>query len=127
MSRDTLHGRPTESDHPHWRPLIDLVGEELVADFMWMLEILLEDDSMLQAYKHIPSRRYLHLHDDGGRAFVCVARGRYRELHPRVALEAVFGEWQVDIAGDDDFGPIRSAIVTAYDRADRFATSVGEA
>jgi hypothetical protein len=126
MPRDTLHGRPTESAHPYWRPLLDLVGDELVADFMWMLEILLEDDSMLHGYKHIPSRRYLHLHEDGGRAFVCVAHGRYLEIHPRVALEAVFGEWQLDIADEDDFEPIRSAIVAAYERADGSMTSVGE-
>ena len=127
MSRDTLHGRLTATELPYWRPLIDLVGDELVADFMWMREILLEDDSMLHAYKHIDCRRYLHLHEDGRRAFVFVGESKYREIPPRIALEAVFGEWQLNVAFDDEFEPIRAAIVAANARADGYATSLREA
>jgi hypothetical protein len=80
---------------------MDLLGLELVDGFMWMLEILVEDDSILHAYKDIETRRYLHLHEDGGRAFVCVGSGRYREVHPRTALEAVVADWERSLVEDD--------------------------
>jgi len=121
MSRDTLHGRPTRSELPFWPPLIDLVGLELVDRFMWMLEILLEDDSMLHAYKHIETRRYLHLHEAGGRAFVCVGPDRYCEVDPRTALEAVVADWELSLVGDEDAGPIRAALASARARADDHA------
>ena len=123
MPRDTLNGRPTNSELPYWPPLIDLVGLELVDGFMWMLEILLEDDSMLHAYKHIETRRYLHLHEDGGRAFVCVGPGRYCEVDPRTALEAVVADWELSLVEDADADPIRAALATARARADDHAAA----
>jgi len=123
MPRATLHGRPTSSELPFWPPLIGLVGLELVDEFMWMLEILLEDDSMLHAYKHIETRRYLHLHEDGARAFVCLGPGRYREVDRRTALEAVIADWELSLVEDDDAGPIRAALATARARADDHAAA----
>ena len=120
MPRDTLHGRPTSSELPFWPPLIDLVGLELVDGFMWMLEILLEDDSMLHGYKHIETRRYLHLHEDGGTR---VGPGRYREVDPRTALEAVVADWELSLVEDEDAGPIRAALATARARADDHAAA----
>src|ERR1700755_3349412 len=104
MSRDALHGRPTDSDVPFWHPLLDLVGLELVDWFMWMREFLLEDDSMLHAYKHIATRRYLYLHENGGRAFACVRQGRYREGHPRAALEEALAGWELTVVRGEDAG-----------------------
>lgn len=43
----------TERRAPLWRPLRDLVGEEVVGDFMWMFELELSDKAVLQAYKHM--------------------------------------------------------------------------
>lgn len=126
MPRKTLHGRPTESELPCWRPLIELVGLELVGEFMWMLQIVLEDDSMLHAYKHIETRRYLHLHEDGGRAFVCVAAGRYREVHPRTALEAVVADWELSLVEDEAADSIGAALAVARARADSYAAVNGE-
>jgi len=123
MPRDTLHGRPADSELPFWPPLIDLVSLDLVDGFMWMREILLEDDTMLHAYKHIETRRYLHLHEDGGRAFVCVGPGRYCAVDPRPALEAVVADWELSLVDDDDAGPIRAALATARARADDHAAA----
>jgi len=123
MPRDTLNGRPTNSELPYWPPLIDLVGLDLVDGFMWMLEILLEDDSMLHAYKHIETRRYLHLHESGGRACVCVGPGRYCEVDPRIALEAVVADWELSLVEDADADPIRAALATARARADEHAAA----
>jgi hypothetical protein len=124
MPRDTIHGRPFNFERPCWEPLIDLVGLRLVRDFMWMLEILLEDDSVLQAYKHIETRRYLHLHEGGGRAFVCVDAERYREIDPRIALRAVFADWEPTHGEDRDAA--RAALADAYARADRYAAAISD-
>jgi hypothetical protein len=50
---------------PEWQPLLDAVGEEIAANFMWMFEVRLSDGTPLHAYKHIDTRRYLHLASDG--------------------------------------------------------------
>lgn len=121
MSRDTVHGRPSSAESPSWEPLIDLVGLRLVGEFMWMFEILLEDGSVLHAYKHIDTRRYVHLHEDGGRAFAYVAAERYREIDPRIALRAVFADWERTAAEHEDREAIRAALANAYARADRYA------
>ena len=54
---------------PDWQPLINHVGPLLVAWFMYMGGGRLEDGSFVHAYKHIDTRRYFHIHDDG-RCFV---------------------------------------------------------
>ena len=58
-------GEMMQGETPEWQPLLDAVGEELTGDFMWMFEVRLLDGTPLQAYKHIDSRRYLHLAPDG--------------------------------------------------------------
>jgi hypothetical protein len=121
MSCATVHGRPSSAESPSWEPLIDLVGLRLVGEFMWMFEILLEDGSVLHAYKHIETRRYLHLHEDGGRAFACVDAERYREIDPRIALRAVFADWERTAAEHEDRDAIRAALANAHARADRYA------
>jgi hypothetical protein len=48
-----------------WAPLVRVVGENMARDFMWMFEVALECGVSVQAYKHIETRRYLHLNSDG--------------------------------------------------------------
>ena len=126
MFRDTVHGSPTSVDMPCWGPLIDLVGLRLVRDFMWMFEVQLDDASTLHAYKHIETRRYLHLHEDGGRTFAYVDGDRYREFDPRLALRAVFADWERTVPECDDREAIRVALANAYARADRYAAAAAE-
>ena len=57
---------------PSWAPLRALVGAELAHWFMWMCEVELADGVQVQAYKHISTRRYLHLANDC-RAFLYTA------------------------------------------------------
>jgi len=52
-------------ERPNWDPLIDLVGLELVRWFMWMGQIELVDDTVMHAYKHVATRRYFHVAEDG--------------------------------------------------------------
>ena len=48
---------------------VDVVGEELAGEFMWMFEVQLDSDVRLDAYKHIDTRRYVHL-DPSGATYV---------------------------------------------------------
>lgn len=61
-------GDVVQFEHPEWRPLTALLGEHLAEHFMWMHEIRLADGTAVHAYKHVHTRRYLHLAFDG-RAF----------------------------------------------------------
>lgn len=53
-------------DDPDWGPLSRLCeADDLVlGQFMWMGTIRLEDDRLIQAYKHVDTRRYLYLAAD---------------------------------------------------------------
>ena len=80
-----LRGSMCHPDTPDWRSLEALLGsDELCAHFMWMHDVVLEDGTVLHAYKHRWTRCYFHLADDG-RAFYYVTRHLYRELVPRTA------------------------------------------
>jgi len=68
-----------------------------IDDFMWMFEVELESGLRLHAYKHIETRKYLHL-DKEGRAFVYLwpeeiidtdEPGSYREVDPQRILREV--------------------------------------
>ena len=76
---EEYRGETTQGDSPVWEPLLAAIGEELAGDFMWMFEVRLTDGRLLQAYKHIDTRRYLHLGPDGS-AFVYESRSRYRAV-----------------------------------------------
>jgi hypothetical protein len=89
----TISGRGTQGERPDWAPLLELVGPVLVRWFMWMYEIALADGVRVQAYKHVATRRYLHLAGDG-RAFFYVGRYRYREVDRDAAVITAFFDWE---------------------------------
>jgi hypothetical protein len=89
VEREEHRGEATQGDSPVWEPLLAAIGEELAGDFMWMFEARLTDGRLLQAYKHIATRRYLHLGPHGS-AFVYESRSRYRKVPlGRLVLEVV--------------------------------------
>jgi hypothetical protein len=81
-----------DPEEPDWGPLLDVVGEDLVGWFMWMFAARTRSGRTLQAYKHIGSRRYLHL-DSAGAAYAYLTSGRYRPIDLADALEVVFEPW----------------------------------
>jgi hypothetical protein len=84
-------GTMIQGEHPRWAPLIELVGERLAGDFMWMYEVELHGGAgPLQAYKHRWTRRYLLL-TDAGDAMSYTADGRYRAVGIAQALRAAYG------------------------------------
>ena len=56
---------------------------------MWMFEVVLSDGTRLQAYKHVDTRRYVHVAPDGA-TFVYDPPDRYRSMPAGEVLAAVF-------------------------------------
>ena len=57
-------GHVASIDAAGWRPLEQFLPLELCSPFMWMHTVELDDDGVLQAYKHSATRRYLLLDGD---------------------------------------------------------------
>lgn len=119
----TLTGRSISSQ-PNWKPLLDLIGLELVDWFMWMYAIELADGSRVHAYKHRTTRRYLHLGEDG-RAFAYIPRYSYLEIEPAMAIDEAFFEWiELYPEPDQDARDALEAIRRRADSASGAADSV---
>jgi hypothetical protein len=83
------HGAISDWREPDWAPLERLIGEIFASDFMWMYEVRLKDGTPIQAYKHIDTRRYIHL-DSKGKAFSYEPESRYRPVEVERVLEEVY-------------------------------------
>lgn len=93
-----FRGRMTRSDSPNWEPLLHL-ARVYVGEFMWMFEVELEGGKRLHAYKHVDTRRYLHLTEDGRALAYCGPvededgsddrMGLYEEVDPRRFIDLV--------------------------------------
>jgi hypothetical protein len=95
MTRTTCPAQPgfhAQHDIPQWQPLIDAVGQRLATGFMWMYEDELADGTALHAYKHIHTRSYLYLSEDG-RAFEWTRCERYAELRLDYAIKHALCSW----------------------------------
>lgn len=88
-TRRTYRGEMLQGEQPDWAPLLKTVGERVTGDFMWMFEVKLSNGKRLHAYKHIDTRRYVHLDHDGA-AFVYLETDRYRAFPVTEVLAAVF-------------------------------------
>jgi hypothetical protein len=95
-----VRGSSTGNYEPDWEPLLEL-AEDHIDDFMWMFEVELESGLRLHAYKHVETRKYLHL-DKEGRAFVYLWSGEicdedpgYREVDPQRILKEVLRHREV--------------------------------
>jgi hypothetical protein len=115
----TIRGVVSQSDAPDWRPLEKTVGRDLAGDFMWMHEVTLDDGRTLQAYKHIYTRRYVHL-DSAGKALVHHGRERYRPHQVADVLAGVFGPLSGGLLGvtDDQIARSWAAVDRLHAAAD---------
>jgi hypothetical protein len=84
---DRIRGRLVQYEEPTWEPLLNLLGAELVGDFMWMHEVALDTGDRVHAYKHIDTRRCIHL-SDTGKTYAYLNRKRYtpRDAEATAAL-----------------------------------------
>ncbi len=87
-----MAGTSVQGRYPEWQPLRDLVGPYLADWFMWMYEIQLTDGTRVHAYKHIDTRQYLHLSEDG-RAFFFEPSKWYRRVERGYAVSVVLSYW----------------------------------
>ena len=78
---------------------------------MWMFEVELADETRLHAYKHVTTRRYLHV-DATGRAFHYES-GCYREVAVAIAVAHVFVGWEHSSPTDEETAALRAAISRA--------------
>ncbi len=119
MARSPLiRGIATHRDAPHWAPLESAVGRDLLEWFMWMFEVALQDGVPLHAYKHVTTRCYLHLTDDG-RAFEYRGRERYAEVRLAGAIAAAFTGWGIAEPPADHVRAVHAAVRAARGRERR--------
>jgi hypothetical protein len=89
-----IRGEMLSRRRPKWRPLIDLVGDDLTEWFMWMYEAELEGVAeTIHAYKHRCTRSYLFLTRTGD-AYAYTTRDRYVPASPADELEALAQDWE---------------------------------
>lgn len=84
---------------------------------MWMHELRLEDASRVHAYKHVVTRRYLHLLE-GGEALDYVGDGRYRRVRLASAIARSFLGWERSNPCDEEVQALRKVIERARQSAD---------
>jgi hypothetical protein len=87
--RRGIKGEATQGDRPDWEPLVDAVGGRVASDFMWMYEVELSDGRSLQVYKHVDTRRSVHLAADG-QAYYYEPPDRYVPISAAQVFAAVF-------------------------------------
>jgi hypothetical protein len=87
--RRGIKGEVTQGERPDRTPLVDAVGERVAGDFMWMFEVELSDGRSLHAYKHVDTRRYVHLTADG-QAYFYEPPTRYVPIPAWEIFAAVF-------------------------------------
>jgi hypothetical protein len=123
MQRDGcgLSGLMVQYERPHWEPLLALVGERLTETFMWMHEGELADGTRVHAYKHVHTRRYLHLGEDG-RAYEETACECWVPQRVDLAIKAALGLWPLLADWNEDY---RDAISEALEQATRKAYEDG--
>src|SRR3954447_9550410 len=92
-SHHAVPGSVVQAESPRWAPLEAVLGTELAAWFMWMYEIRLHDGTRVDAYKHVATRRYLHL-AQAGRAFAYKVESRYIVTDLAAALTDAFTGWE---------------------------------
>lgn len=88
-----ISGDVVQAETPHWKPLLAVVGEGLAEWFMWMFELRLSDGTRMDVYKHVTTRRYLHLSADGAAFRLCAPAG-YRPSDVCTEIAGAFVGWE---------------------------------
>jgi hypothetical protein len=83
-----VDAEPAQYDEPDWEPLRAVLSLSLCDWFMWMHESRSPGGLAIHAYKHIDTRRYLHL-DEFGCAYLSYERG-YLQVDLGWLIEKVF-------------------------------------
>jgi hypothetical protein len=114
--KEFLVGATTQGREPRWEPLVRAVGEALTGTFMWMYEIHTTDRKRIQAYKHIFTRRYLHLdcRPCAWEYFEVLGEDRYVRVGLADAIESSLRPWWEELdANPDEIADAHDAIERA--------------
>ncbi len=109
-------GIVVRTDAPDWVPLEVAIGSEIAGWFMWMCEIRLVDGPRLHAYKHVATRRYLHIAEDC-RAFNYFGDGRYGEVGLASAIVRAFSGWERALPSPCHVRALHAAVDSARKRS----------
>jgi hypothetical protein len=86
---------------------------------MWMHDVALDDGTIVNAYKHRWTRRYIHLANDGRTFFYAYDRdqetGCYWSTAPYLALAAAFEHWESCDPAPEEETALRSALRKALE------------
>lgn len=106
-------GRWVAKEEPDWTGLEALLPLVLCSPFMWMGAVVLDDGTVLGAYKHSDTRRYFHL-DELGASYGYRDDAGYCRVRHHDAVEHVFDpSWLLRWATDEE----KAAVITALDGA----------
>lgn len=114
-----VRGQWIAEEEPDWTGLEALLPMVLCGPFMWMGAVSLEDGTLLGAYKHSTTRRYLHL-DASGATFGYRGEAGYCRVRHCNAVEHVFDPlWLLHHATDDEKAAVKTALDEASERDHR--------
>jgi hypothetical protein len=111
-SERAIGGTVVQAENPCWPPLEAVLGTELARWFMWMYEVLLDDGTRVEAYKHVATRRYLHL-SQTGLAFRYSVDGPYLSADLAPAIADAFEGWQRAAPRPRDLQLLAAAVASA--------------
>ena len=101
-----------QAENPSWASIEAALGTELAGWFMWMYELRLDDGTRVDAYKHVTTRRYLHL-SVAGLALRYGVEGRYLGVDLASAITTAFEGWHRAAPGQRDVRLLAAAVASA--------------
>src|SRR4051812_48028900 len=107
-----IKGTVVQAAHPSWSSLEGVVGTDLAGWFMWMYELRLDDGTRVDAFKHVATRRYLHLSATGW-ALRYAVDGRYFSVDLASAITTAFEGWQCAEPGPRDMKLLAAAVASS--------------
>jgi hypothetical protein len=109
-------GTVVQAEEPSWSSLEAVLGIELAGWFMWMYELGLDNGTRVDAYKHVTTRRYLHLAQTRT-AFVYNLEGRYVPTDLAAAITNAFSGWERARPARRALLALEAVVASARDRA----------
>jgi hypothetical protein len=91
--RGLITARVVNYEEPDWRPLERLASPYLASGFMWMFELATRRGERFHAYKHIETRRYVHIDLHGNGLAYIPEEDRYECYPAWVLLRAALRPW----------------------------------
>lgn len=104
-----FRGTFIQAEHPDWEPALALLGPSLTPWFQWMEELRLDDGTQVHVYRHVSTRRAIHIAAGAHRTFFFDPDGTgdsdevalYGEHAPARAIRLTFAGTELPVRGTD--------------------------